>query len=230
MVIYVQAASPSRSSVRITANTMYRNNAMRKGSAPTDCHRVSRLWAPDDRKPRSVSFDWDRFVSIISLGLLCLLFTYFSPLVSSAFFNDVSSDLPTSLSDFYLVYPILCFIPLSFDYIKVSGTFPIFLMELFQANVYYANFIARQTSCDYSSPRYAGSTGSNWNGARGMCVAATIYHEVKYPTSASGAFHPRITLLLFFLFVFPGGSIPWIDRCAIIWKRKRASISLDSLS
>lgn len=66
--------------------------------------------------------------------------------------------------------------------------------------VYYANFIARQTSCDYSSPRYAGSTGSNWNGARGMCVAATIYHEVKYPTSASGAFHPRIALLLSFRF------------------------------
>lgn len=39
-----------------------------------------------------------------------------------------------------------------------------------------------------------------------MCVAATIYHEVKYPTSASGAFHPRIALLLLFFFVF---RFPW---------------------
>ena len=33
-----------RCNLRITANTMYRNNAMRKGSAPTDCHRVSRFY------------------------------------------------------------------------------------------------------------------------------------------------------------------------------------------
>lgn len=91
------------SSVRITANTMYRNNAMRKGSAPTDCHRVSRLWAPDDRKPlrprpaRSMSLS-DRTDGSLCIDYfaricepLCLLFTY--SIFPSAFFNGSFDSL-----------------------------------------------------------------------------------------------------------------------------------------
>lgn len=86
MVIYVRAAVSVR--IERAHNAMYRNNAM--GSAPPDCHRVSRMM--ENTPVAIVHTDERHFVSI---ELPCLLFTC-SLLFLSACFRVLS------LLDFYL--------------------------------------------------------------------------------------------------------------------------------
>lgn len=88
MVIYVRAAVSVR--IERAHNAMYRNNAM--GSAPPDCHRVSRMMENTPVLVAIVHTDERHFVSI---ELPCLLFTC-SLLFLSACFRVLS------LLDFYL--------------------------------------------------------------------------------------------------------------------------------
>lgn len=114
-------------------------------------------------------------------------FTYFY------FFDYISIRFLLLL--FFLLH---CLLAIPFSSCQ-SIPFPIFLMELFQANVYYANFIGRQTSRDYSSPRYA---GSNWNGARGMCHDVSARSQISHEPCLARFIRELHYFFLAFLFLF----------------------------